>query len=165
MGRWYRLLPWGPPDTMRTSVVGGVRIISSQISSIVQFGDSLGLAAVSNVLAVQKETANFLGNEGDNWDEYPIYNRELPVVSPDGQVQMNRRNRCPEIQVGAISIYGLSAAAVLQIGSTRLIDLENRTFHIRQYDTRKEAEQQEPLQAAGETGAGSISGLQTGQTE
>lgn len=146
---------------MRTSIVGGVRILSAQISSIVLFGDSCGLAAVSKVLAVQQETANFQGNEGDDMDRYPIYSRELPVVSPDGEVQMARRSLCPEIRVGAVSIYGISASATLQIGSTKLIDLENRTFHIRQYDTLKEAEEQEPVQAAGESGAGGMSGLQT----
>lgn len=146
---------------MRTSIVGGVRILSSQISSIILFGDSCGLAAVSKVLAVQQETANFQGNEGDDWDRYPIYSMELPVVSPDGEVQMARRSLCPEIRVGAVSIYGISASAMLQIGSTKLIDLENRTFHIRQYDTLKEAEEQEPVQAAGESGAGGMSGLQT----
>lgn len=123
---------------MRTSIVGGVRIISSQISSIVQFGDSLGMAAASRVLAVQQETANFQGSEGDDWSGYPFYNRELPVVTPGGEVEMIRRDVCREIRVGAVSIYGLSAAAVLQIGSTKLVDLENRTFHIRQYDTPEE---------------------------
>ncbi|MDF2936596.1 MAG: gerPE [Paenibacillaceae bacterium] len=145
----------------RTSIVGAVRIISSQISSIVQFGDSVGLAAVSQVLAVQQETANFQGNEGDNWREYPFYSRELPVISPGGEVLMNRRNPCPNIRVGAVSIYGLSAAAVLQIGSNRLIDLENRTFHIRQYDTKEEADEQEPYQEQAEAGGGTA--VQAGQ--
>jgi spore germination protein PE len=139
---------------MRTSIVGGVRIISSQISSIVQFGDSLGMAAASRVLAVQQETANFQGSEGDDWSGYPFYNRELPVVTPGGEVTMNRRDLCREIRVGAVSIYGLSAAAVLQIGSTKLVDLENRTYHIRQYDTPEEAREQEPYQKEAESGGG-----------
>ncbi|RAU91701.1 spore germination protein GerPE [Paenibacillus sp. YN15] len=146
---------------LRTSIVGGVRIISSQISSIVQFGDSCGMAAVSKVLAVQQETPNFQGNEGENLGAYPIYSLELPVVTPSDEVLMNRRNPCPSIQVGAISIYGLSASTVLQIGSTRLIDLENRTLHIRQYDTREEAQQQEPYQELAEAGGGT--GVLTGE--
>lgn len=139
---------------MRTSIVGGVRIISSQISSIVQFGDSLGMAAASRVLAVQQETANFQGSEGDDWSDYPFYNREFPVVAPDGEVTMNRQDVCREIRVGVVSIYGLSAAAVLQIGSTKLVDLENRTYHIRQYDTLQEAREQEPSQEQAEAGGG-----------
>ncbi|MNP29335.1 hypothetical protein D3C76_1223550 [compost metagenome] len=112
------------------------------------------MAAVSKVLAVQQQTANFRGNEGEEWVKNPIYSLELPEVSPSGEVLMNRRNPFPEIQVGVISIYGISAAAVLQIGSTRLIDLESRTFHIRQYDTLKEAEEEEPYQELGEAGGG-----------
>lgn len=139
---------------MRTSIVGGVRIISSQISSIVQFGDSLGMAAASRVLAVQQETANFQGSEGDDWSAYPFYNREFPVVTPGEEVIMNRRDVCRDIRVGAVSIYGLSAAAVLQIGSTKLVDLENRTYHIRQYDTPQEAREQEPYQGVAEAGGG-----------
>ncbi len=149
---------------MRTSVVGGVRIISSQISSIVQFGDSLGMAAASRVLAVQQETANFQGSEGEDWSGYPFYNREFPVVTPGGEVTMNRRDVCREIRVGAVSIYGLSAAAVLQIGSTKLIDLENRTYHIRQYDTAEEAREQEPHQEQAESGGdtGALAGEPAG---
>lgn len=115
---------------MRTSIVNSIRVLSLQFSSIIQAGDSVGIAARSQVLAVQRQKADYLGNEG-NLAQFPIFSQRLPEL-PDESVSFRKTDPHPEIRVDSITIYGMSTAAVLQIGSNRTIDLETRTKHIRQ---------------------------------
>lgn len=116
---------------MRQSVVGGIRVLSVQLSSIVQTGDCVGLTANSRVLAVQRQVADYLGNEGE-LSQFRIFSQAIPEPSIDEAVSFSKIDVCPDIRVGFISIYGLSTAAALQIGSNRFVDMENRTKHIRQ---------------------------------
>lgn len=115
----------------RTSVVGGLRILSAQLSSIVKIGDSVAVAPRSEVLAVQREVAEFLGNEG-SFDAFPIYSQNIPEPLLDEPFSLSVRNDGPAIRVGRVDIIGMSAASVLHIGSCRSIDAVNRTKHIRQ---------------------------------
>lgn len=121
---------------MRISAVGELRIISTQLSSIVQLGDSVGLSAQSQVLAVQRSVSNFNGNEGD-LRPFRIFSQPIPQPVLDESFSFETVNEAAEIQVGAIVIYGMSASAVLQIGSNREMVAENRTKHIRQLRSGK----------------------------
>ncbi|WP_438447790.1 spore germination protein GerPE [Gorillibacterium sp. sgz5001074] len=116
---------------VRSSLVGGIRILSAQLSSIVQLGDSAAVAPRSEVLAVQREVANYEGNEG-GFDAFAIYRQNLlrPVVYEP--VAFTAENECSSIRVGAVEILGMSVSAVLHVGSCKAVDSENRTKHIRQ---------------------------------
>lgn len=116
---------------MRRSVVGGVRILSVQLSSVVQTGDSLGMATNARVLAIQRQVPVYLGNEG-NLAQFDIFRQPVPDPSTDEPYQFNKIDACPDIKVGFIDIYGISTAAALQIGSTGSLSMDNRTKHIRQ---------------------------------
>jgi spore germination protein PE len=117
---------------MRQSVVNSVRILSNQLSSIILVGDSAGISAESRVLAVQRKKPQYLGNEGDDLLQFRIFRQDVPEPKTDESFSFRSLDESPAIRVGDITIYGLSTAAVLQIGSTCSIDLENRTKHIRQ---------------------------------
>lgn len=115
---------------LRNSIVGTIRIISVQLSSIVQAGDSVTLSPRSEVLAVQRQIANYEGGEG-GLDQFRIYRQNIPEPLLDESWSFSVRNDCPDIRVGMIDIYGLSVSSVLQIGSNKAVDIENRTMHIR----------------------------------
>ncbi|MDF2922656.1 MAG: hypothetical protein K0R57_1570 [Paenibacillaceae bacterium] len=118
---------------MRVSIIGQVRIFSAQLSSIVQFGDSVGISASSRVLAVQREKANFWGSEGD-LGRFRIFSQNIPQPLADEPYSFRTENEDAAICVGDVTIYGLSASTVFQAGSNRSIELENRTMHIRQLE-------------------------------
>lgn len=117
--------------SLRTSIVGAVRVISVQLSSIVQAGDSVALAPRSQVLAVQREIPSYEGREG-NLDQFRVFRQNIPEPLLDEAWSFQVRNECPDIRVGRIDIYGMSVSATLQIGSNKSVDTENRTKHIRQ---------------------------------
>jgi spore germination protein PE len=115
----------------RTSVVGSVRILSTQLSSIVQAGDSVAVSPRSEALAVQRQVADYYADEG-NFGSFRIFRQNIPEPLLDESWSFSVRNDNPFIQVGYIHILGISASSVLQIGSNKLVDTESRTKHIRQ---------------------------------
>lgn len=115
----------------RTSVVGSVRILSAQLSSIVQAGDSVAVSPRSEALAVQRQVADYYDDEG-NFGSFRIFKQNIPEPLLDESWSFSVRNDNPCIQVGFVNIIGLSASSILQIGSNKLVDAESRTKHIRQ---------------------------------
>jgi len=116
---------------VRTTVVGSIRIISSTLGSIIQAGDSLVVSPRSKVLAVQRQVAEYYGDEG-SFDRFRIFRQNIPEPVLDESVSFSATNENPYIEVGAVHIIGISAASVLQFGSNKLVDAESRTKHIRQ---------------------------------
>lgn len=116
---------------VRTSTVGAVRVLNTQFSSILQFGDSVVLSPRSEVLAVQRQEARYWGNEG-NFDQFPIYRQNIPEPLLDESVVFSTRNDNPTIQVGFVNIMAFSVSGVLHVGSVKVVDTENRTHHVRQ---------------------------------
>lgn len=114
----------------RISVVKAVNIKSVSNSSLFQAGDNLVVAPYSRVFAVQREIPTYIGNEGNF--NYPVFTAPVPVPFLDEQVQIAVRNANPLIEVGFLDIIGVSTSSVVQIGSNRAIQAENRTKHIRQ---------------------------------
>jgi len=117
--------------TARVSTVGNLKVLSINYSAILHMGDCVALTPRSEVLAVQRQVSNYLGDEG-NWDSFQTFRQPIPEVLVDETVRLSIRNDSPWLAVGSMKIIGLAAAAVVQIGSNKLIDSENRTLHIRQ---------------------------------
>ncbi|HUC92749.1 MAG TPA: spore germination protein GerPE [Paenibacillus sp.] len=114
----------------RLSLVGTVNIRSVTNSSLFQAGDNVVVAPYSRVFAVQREIPSYIGNEGNF--NYPVFTAPIPMPIVDEQVQVSVRHAKPLIQVGCLDIVGVSTSSVVQIGSNRVIQAENRTKHIRQ---------------------------------
>lgn len=115
----------------RTTVVGCIKVISVELSSIMIAGDACMLHPVANVFAVQREVANFLGNEG-NLSAFPIFSSAIPIPDVDEQLELSIQNENDTIQVGVMNILGVSASSILQLGSNQQIDAVSRIKHIRQ---------------------------------
>ena len=115
----------------RTSIVGNMKVDSMQISSVIFVGDNQVVEPRTKALAVQRQVANFLGDEGD-FKRYSIYRRPFPQIPLDTEVTMDIMNESPAIQVDQLRIVAMSTSAVVQIGSTSIIDAESRTKHFRQ---------------------------------
>lgn len=142
-------------DKKRTSEVQRLKLISIRDASVVFIGDNLVIDPRSRVLAVQREVADFYGDEGrfETWD---VFQRPFPPIGGDVQnqkpepaalpgkeangngnemdtVQLQIRQESPRIQVEDLSLIGISTSSVLQIGSTSVIDAESRVKYFRQF--------------------------------
>ncbi|MFK2825527.1 spore germination protein GerPE [Bacillus sp. B190/17] len=115
----------------RTSVVKHIRVVTVSDSSVVEIGDSAAMKLGNRVLAVQRQTELFYGNEG-NFEDYPIFSKAIPVLKTDENLAFTRYNLSPFIRVGHINIIGVASSSVLHIGSTGMIHADSRIKHIRQ---------------------------------
>lgn len=114
----------------RLSTVDYIFVNSIGFSSILEIGDSKKITPVSTALAIQRELPLFFTNEG-SFSKYPIFKRKLPKIPFTENINMAICNQKPIIKVGSVKVTGVSASAVMQIGSTELIDAEARVKHIR----------------------------------
>lgn len=114
----------------RLSNVKTIYVNSVGISSVFTIGDSVNITPVVKVLAVQREEEKFFGNEGD-LTQFPIFHKEIiqPVVYE--QISTVFFHQTPKITVDHISVTGISSSSVFQIGSSKAINCESRTKHIR----------------------------------
>ncbi|MDF2716752.1 MAG: spore germination protein [Paenibacillus sp.] len=120
---------------VRTSAVKNANINSVGLGSIVLVGDCVEVKPRGKALAIQRQIANFNGNEG-SFEAFPIYSRPIPRPDPSNDVHFTVTNCSSFIHVGAVNIISVSSSSVLQIGSNQTIDAESRTKHIRQLQHR-----------------------------
>ena len=114
----------------RTSVVHDIKVLVCQLGSATFIGDNQVVDSRAWVLAVQRELPEFLGNEGNF--RYRVYHAELPAPGLGTSVRLRRTNESPWIKVGHVKIISISVAGVLQVGSTSIIDADNRLKLFRQ---------------------------------
>ncbi|WP_026021432.1 spore germination protein GerPE [Paenibacillus senegalensis] len=115
----------------RTTVVGWIKVNSVELSSIMIAGDAGSLFPAANVFAVQREGANFLGNEG-NLSAFPIFRSYVPMPDVTEQLELSIHHENDTVQVGVMNILGVSASSILQLGSNHHIHAISRVKHIRQ---------------------------------
>ncbi|ARK30063.1 spore germination protein GerPE [Halalkalibacter krulwichiae] len=115
----------------RISVVKLIDVQVVTFSSVLEIGDAEEITPRHKALAVQREKELFYGREG-NFNQYPLFSREIPKPQMDGSLIITRRNESHFINVNHIDITSISAGSIAQIGSNRLIDAEARVKHIRQ---------------------------------
>ncbi|WP_226037698.1 spore germination protein GerPE [Aquibacillus saliphilus] len=114
----------------RLSEVEKIKITSVAFSSIVEIGDANTSSPVNRVIAVQKEGGVY-SDEGFDFDRFKIFAQE-PAKSPGMPIiQKNTYHHNPTIHVKNVTITGVSASSLVQIGSLKHIDSEARLKHIR----------------------------------
>jgi spore germination protein PE len=118
----------------RTSVVNHVKVTSISTSSTLIVGDSVKITSRTRALAVQRQVAVFFANEGE-FEDYPLFTKEIPQPSISERLNMSIVQESPFIKVNSIYVIGVAASSTMQIGSTRIIDLESRLKHFRQFVT------------------------------
>jgi spore germination protein PE len=116
----------------RLSFVGSIKVNVVIFNSILQIGDNAVIQANNHVLAVQREISQFWGDEG-SFDAYPIFNRPIQLPPETGTVAMSVDNLGSVINVGKLHVLSLSASAVLQVGSNRILEAESRVMNLRHY--------------------------------
>lgn len=121
----------------RTSKVGTIDVQSIVFSSTFQIGDSTFLLPRSKALAVQREHPFFLAREG-GLEEYDMFKQPLPRPKITERIRMKTYQHRPLITVGNVSLWGVSASSVFQVGSNIVIDSEARVKHIRQLRPRED---------------------------
>ncbi|WP_158598226.1 spore germination protein GerPE [Falsibacillus albus] len=121
----------------RQSIVQNTTVDVMGFAAVIEIGDSCYIRSKSNVLATQRERELFFDEEG-SYEDYPIFNEPIPIPHEREPVYINKLNANGTIRVNKIRINGISNAAILHIGSTNDVYLENRTHHIRQLIEREE---------------------------
>lgn len=119
----------------RTASVGYIKVHGITFSAIFNIGDSVNAQPKSRGIAVQKEGATFVDDEGMQFNDYSLFYREAnwPAGSGTKFVQKSTTNHTGMIKVGNIAILGVSQASILQIGSLDEVYAEARIKHFRQY--------------------------------
>lgn len=115
----------------RVSAVQNVVVREVGFASILLAGDCVNVQPRSKALAVQRQSSIYYGNEG-SFQQFPIFSKPIPLPVIDENVHFTVNNLNPLIHVKNVDIVSISSSSVLQIGSNRTIDAENRTKHIRQ---------------------------------
>jgi spore germination protein PE len=122
----------------RISSVGQINVNNISQASILQIGDNEFIKPTGKVLAVQREIADFQGNEG-NFNDYSIFSRIIPIPEVYEEVHMFVDNVCNKIEVGRIRVLAVSAASVMQVGSNSRIKSESRILNIRHFNKSRKS--------------------------
>ncbi len=119
----------------RTASVNHILVHGITFSGIFNIGDSEYAQPKSRGIAIQKEGAIFVDEEGLDFKDFSLFHREAnwPAVDDSIIVRKKTINHTDKIQVGNISALGVSQASILQIGSIEKICAEARIKHFRQY--------------------------------
>lgn len=113
----------------RITCVNSLRVQAISNSGVCIIGDAFQLAPKSNVLAVARQWPIFLSREGD-LSQFPLFDKPIPLPSTTQPLTMHTHHHSP-IRVGNVTVVGIAASAIIQLGSNRSIDMEARVKHIR----------------------------------
>lgn len=119
---------------MRVSFVNHLSAVTVSNSSVVQLGDALAVTPTFYGLAVQRAISTFSQREGIQAKD-PIYTRPIPIPVVNEQVTMTKIDLQPFISVNQLRVIAMGNASIMQVGTTRYIESEARTKHVRQYAT------------------------------
>ena len=112
-------------------MVKAINLKSVGISATFQIGDIKTIKPRTKIIAVQREIPIYYGDEG-NFNSFPIFSKSIPKPVIHEEININRVNLNPFIQVDTIHVLGVSSSGVFQVGSNDYIDSEARTKNIRQ---------------------------------
>jgi spore germination protein PE len=116
----------------RVSVVRSIHITATELSSIVQIGDSRFVRPRSQVFALQRQVPVFWENEGD-FARLDAFSKPIPRMDAEPENALTVEHRNPVIRVDHVEITGLSVSAVFQVGANERIDAEARVMHVRNF--------------------------------
>ncbi|WP_051620721.1 spore germination protein GerPE [Paenibacillus sp. UNC451MF] len=120
----------------RWSIVKYIKVFNVSEASIIQIGDNKNNRPSSRVIAVQREVADFKGDEG-NFEQLPLFSREIPLPDVTETVDMKIDHVCDTIKVGKVTVLGIVASSVFQVGTNETIEAESRVKQFRQLVTDK----------------------------
>lgn len=83
----------------RISAVLGLKVNFVLHSSVIIIEDNLVIDPRTKAIAVQREVADFLGNEG-NFNTETVFSRPFPSIDSESDVQLTIRNESPWIKTG-----------------------------------------------------------------
>ncbi|GGE39169.1 hypothetical protein GCM10011391_17450 [Pullulanibacillus camelliae] len=116
----------------RTSKVDRLFIRNISLSSCCEIGDTHTLAPENDAYAIQRQLPIFLGSEG-KFSDYDTFYTPLLVTNVYEPIQTAFVNDEPIINVSTVKITSVSAASIIQVGSTATIDAQFRGINIRNY--------------------------------
>ncbi|RHW43162.1 spore germination protein GerPE [Neobacillus notoginsengisoli] len=119
----------------RLSVVDSVIVKSVLFSSTIQIGDSSRIHGFSRAIALQREAEIFFDEEGD-FNQFKVFSEPIFIPPITENITIAPFQLNPVIKVGTLEVTGLSAASIVQVGSTPKIAMESRIMHIRQLQPR-----------------------------
>ena len=114
----------------RVSKVKSVTATSLLFSSTLQIGDCSYIDGKANVMAVHRNMEITL-LRGDEFSDYPIYSKPIPLPILDEPLQMHIENHCPFIKVDHINIIGATVSAFAGVGNVGHIRMDSRVKNIR----------------------------------
>jgi spore germination protein PE len=115
----------------RWSLVRGMKVNSVSLASIFQIGDNDRIEPVSMELAFREGDQSSFKFGEENFEDYPLFTREIPVPQNTEPVLMTIDNSHSRIQVGQVDITAVLFSSVMQAGSNLKMKTEARIKHIR----------------------------------
>ncbi len=116
----------------RTAVVRYVRVDNVGQSSILNAGDAARFQAEADIFALQREVADFAGDEAP-LSMFSAFSEPIPEVKRRENVFTSRIHDDPYIRVEEIRVIGVSASAGMFIGSCAQMTMVSRTLNIRHF--------------------------------
>ncbi|HEX7055890.1 MAG TPA: spore germination protein GerPE [Bacilli bacterium] len=114
---------------MRVSLVDAVKVNNVGLDSVLFIGDNLVLNPKISAVAVHQREPVYVGDI----NEFTPQIFRLPEVwfRDKETVRLRVRHTQPVIHVNVVDVLAVSAASILQIGSTHTIRPESRVKHAR----------------------------------
>ncbi|MFC7321176.1 spore germination protein GerPE [Halobacillus campisalis] len=106
-----------------------IDVIALSIGSGFLIGDLSRSNSHARVIAVQEETRAI--SEKVDFDDFSIFQRELPPSRPSIVINSSFCNHHPVIDVQSMHVKGISTAGLIQVGGVDHIEGESRLKHIR----------------------------------
>jgi len=129
------------PGCGRTAHLGSLSIVNVSLSGIVQLGDHERYTPRLRAIAVQRQEDHLTAGEAA-FASYPVFWRPFPAPPappvcgcPAPGVTLTKRQLCPDIRVGSVSIIGVGSSSMIQAGNGLSTHAESRIKHIRQFQT------------------------------
>jgi len=116
----------------RTAIVHDVEIMTVNIGSVFEVGDTEKVVPRAAVLALQREYPFFYGNEGDSL-AFNVFRLPLLKTNLYENVNTETVNMDPCLTVNHLRIVGVSNSAHVQIGSAKTVNSEARVLNIRHF--------------------------------
>ncbi|WP_026905696.1 spore germination protein GerPE [Paucisalibacillus globulus] len=100
-------------------------------SSIFNIGDTVHFNPIFKGIAVQRETNVWNDAYDTDFEDYSIFTRQANWIDTEIPVHMYNFHHNGTIQVGTVSITGVSQSSTVQFGGLKNINAESRLKHIR----------------------------------
>lgn len=106
-------------------------INSVAFSSIFNIGDTVHYNPTFNAIAVQREGSAWNDDYDLDFEDFPLFQREANWIEEQVPVVMHSIHENAHIDIGNVSITGVSESSSVHIGGLKHINGESRIKHIR----------------------------------